>query len=149
MSTTESQAIGTSTTPLAVYTEFQRRLATQDFGHIDEVVDLEGYTENCLGLTGWTTGFQVALQNWVKNMVQPWSDVQMTEQEVVEGQDAVVVRSRVDATHSGEFLGIPATGRRITWDVISIVHVKDGRVAGQWIQFDLWGIHQQLTAPGN
>ena len=32
-----------STTPLAVYTEFQRRLAIQDFGRMDDVVDLEGY----------------------------------------------------------------------------------------------------------
>jgi predicted ester cyclase len=132
--------------PLATYQEFQRRLSAQDFDHIDEVVDVQGYTENCLGLTGWTTGFEVALQNWVKNMVQPWTDLQFTVQEVVEGQYAVTLRSRVDAIHSGEFLGIPATGRRLAWDVINIVQVKDGRVTGQWIQFDLWGIYKQLTA---
>jgi hypothetical protein len=25
-----------------------------------------------------------------------------------------------------------------------MVHVNDGRVVGQWIRFDLWGIYQQL-----
>jgi hypothetical protein len=42
-------------------------------------------------------------------------------------------------------MGIPATGRRIAWDFVAMVHVTDGRVVGQWIQFDLWGIYQQLT----
>jgi hypothetical protein len=27
-----------------------------------------------------------------------------------------------------------------------MVHVKDQRLVGQWIQFDLWGIYQQLTS---
>jgi len=39
-----------------------------------------------------------------------------------------------------------ATGRRITWDHVSIVKVKDGRVTGQWAQPDLWGIYRQLTS---
>jgi C-1 hydroxylase len=68
----------------------------------------------------------------------------MYEEELVEGQDAV--RFRVEATHVGEFLGIPATGRRISFDAIRIVKVKGGLITGQWAQLDLWGIHQQLTA---
>jgi predicted ester cyclase len=109
-------------------------------------VDLEGYTENCVGLTGWTTGFAVAWRNFQRNMIDPFSDMTFAPEEVVEGQHAVVVRQRVEATHTGAFLGIAATGRRIAWDTISIVHVRDGRVVGQWVQADLYGIVQQLTA---
>jgi predicted ester cyclase len=79
-------------------------------------------------------------------MVAPWADRQTTVEEIVEGQDAVVIRSRIEATHIGEFLGIPATGLRIAWDSVTIVKVKDGRVVGQWAQPDLWGIHQQLIS---
>jgi hypothetical protein len=32
-------------------------------------------------------------------------------------------------------------------DFVAMVHVNEGRVVGQWIQFDLWGIYQQLTSP--
>jgi hypothetical protein len=28
---------------------------------------------------------------------------------------------------------------------VFLVHVQDGRIIGQWIQSDLWGIYQQLT----
>jgi predicted ester cyclase len=149
MSVIDDEAANVSLSPLEVYREWQRRIATQQFDQMDEVVDLEGYTEICLGLTGWTTGFEVALRNYIQNMVMPWSDMRMTEEEAIEGQDAVVIRNHVETTHTGEFLGIPATGRRIAWDAISIVRVSSGRVVGQWAQPDLWGIHQQLRAGGS
>jgi predicted ester cyclase len=133
--------------PLEIYREYQRRLYASDFEHLGEVVDLEGYTENCLGLTGWTTGFDIALRNYQRNILSAFSDMRTTDEEIVEGQDAVAIRSRIQATHTGEFLGIAATGRRIAWDIVAIIHVRDGRFVGQWAQPDLWGIHQQLTAP--
>ena len=42
--------------------------------HMGAVVDFRLYTEICLGLTGWTNGYDVALKNYVKNMVDPWAD---------------------------------------------------------------------------
>src|SRR5262249_26368340 len=135
-------------TPLEIYSAFQQRLQTQDYAQLADVVDLQGYTENCLGLTGWTTGFEVALQNFARNILAPFGDLQFTTEDVIEGSDALTIRNRVEATHSGTFLGIPATGRRIAWAFMPLVYIKDARVAGQWIQFDLWGTHQQLTSPG-
>jgi len=127
--------------------EWKRRLQEREFEHMAEVVDLDGYTEICLGLTGWTTGYEVAFGNYVRNMVEPWRDQKVTEIEDVEGEGTVVTRSHVEATHTGQFLGIAATGRKVEWDVISIVKVRDGRIFWQWVQPDLWGIYQQLTRP--
>jgi len=64
---------------------------------------------------------------------------------VIADDNAVVTRLHTEATHTGEFLGISPSGRRISWDAINIVQVKDGRVVGQWAQPDLWGIYKQLT----
>jgi predicted ester cyclase len=135
-----------ATGPLAAYQAFQECLSTQDFGRLGEVVDLAGYTETCLGLTNWTTGFEVAWRNFQRNMLAPFSDMTFSPQEVVEGRHTVVIRTLIEATHTGEFLGIAPTGRRIAWDNIAIAHVKGGRVVGQWIQPDLYGIYRQLTA---
>jgi predicted ester cyclase len=71
----------------------------------------------------------------------------MTIEEIVEGKDAVVVRLRAEATHVSEFLGIPATSRRVSWDAVIMVKVKDGRVIENYTLLNLWGIYQQLTAP--
>jgi hypothetical protein len=45
--------------PLQIYAAYQQRLQDQDYAHLGEVVDLETYTENCLGLTGWTPAFRL------------------------------------------------------------------------------------------
>ncbi|HYY88668.1 MAG TPA: ester cyclase [Chloroflexota bacterium] len=132
-------------TALEVVRGWQARLRAHDFGDMSDVVDVAGYTEICVGLTPWTVGYAVALDNYVKNMVQPWTDLEAREDQVVAGPDGVVIRSHVTATHTGEFLGIPATGRRVEWDAVTMVQVNDGRVVGQWAQPDLLSIYRQLT----
>lgn len=101
--------------------EWKSRLHSHDFDHMGDVVDLDGYTEICLGLTGWTTGYEIASKNYLRNMVEPWSDQIVTEADSIEGEGAVVTRSHVEATHTGEFLGVAPTGRRIEWDAVTIV----------------------------
>jgi predicted ester cyclase len=88
----------------------------------------------------------VALQNYAKNIPSAFGELEFTIVDVVEGADALAVRSRAEGTHIGTFLGLAPTGRRIAWDNVAIVHVDAGKVAGQWIQADLWGMYQQLTA---
>src|SRR5690348_12803989 len=124
--------------------EWKRRMRAGEFDTMSELVDLDGYTEICLGLTGWTVGFDVALAKFIKNMVEPWSEIRQEEVDIVEGPNAVVTRLRVEAVHTGVFLGIAPTGRRVGWDTVSIVQVRGGQIAGQWTQPDLYGIQQQL-----
>jgi hypothetical protein len=81
---------------------------------VGEVVDLDGYTEICLGLTGWTIGYDVAFQNYRNNMIDPWAEPETSEEEVLEADGAVTIRSRTTATHVGEFLEVPPTGRRVS-----------------------------------
>jgi predicted ester cyclase len=130
---------------LEVVLLWKRRLRERRFKHLDDVVDAAGYTEICLGLTPWTVGHDVALQNYIKNLVQPWNDMEVSEQQTVVDANTVVVRSRTTATHTGEFLGCPPTGRRVSWDAISMVRVESGRVVGQWAQPDLFAIYRQIS----
>src|SRR5215831_21061914 len=113
--------------PLEIYNEWQRRQNAREFEHLGEVVDLEGFRDICIGLSDWTTGYEAAFQNLKRNILVPLADLHMTVEEIVEGQDSVVVRQRIEATHVNEFLGILATGRRISWDAVTMVKVKDGR----------------------
>ncbi|MFJ5974628.1 ester cyclase [Streptomyces sp. NPDC093060] len=131
--------------PLEVYRAWNSRLLAGDIEGAARLIDSDRWKEKCLGLTDWLTDFQVAVTHYVKNMVKPWRDLEMREEDVVEGRDAVTIRFRVDATHVGEFLGVPATGRRISFQAIRIVKISEGKVTGQWAQLDLWGIHSKLT----
>ena len=133
--------------PLEIYNAWQSRQMAGDVEHLREVVNLEGFRDICIGLSNWTTGYEAAFQNLTRNILIPWTDWHATIEAMVEGQDAVVIRQRVEATHVADFLGIPATGRRVSWEVVTMVKVKDGRVIENFTLLDLWGVYQQLTAP--
>lgn len=67
---------------------------------------------------------------------------------VAEG-DRVVMRQTWSGTHQGEFMGIPATGRQVSFGVIDILRMVDGRCAEHWGQMDSMGLMMQLGAlPG-
>jgi len=60
--------------------------------------------------------------------------------------DDVMTRKSLHGTHEGAFLGIPATGREVTIDVIDILRVADGKITDHWSVVDRLGFMQQLGA---
>ncbi len=72
------------------------------------------------------------------------------EDEFAEG-DKVVTRGVFAGTHTGEFMGIPATGRKVTIKYLDIWRLENGKAKENWVQMDLLGLMQQLgviPAPG-
>jgi steroid delta-isomerase-like uncharacterized protein len=68
--------------------------------------------------------------------------------EIAEG-DKVVVRWTVHGTHQGVFLGIPPTGKQVTWSGITIYRITDGKVVEERGEEDALGLMQQLgVIPG-
>ncbi len=58
--------------------------------------------------------------------------------------DRVAVRASHTGTHQGEFMGIPATGKRITVTATGIFTCKDGKLVENRVVFDAFGLLQQL-----
>jgi predicted ester cyclase len=75
------------------------------------------------------------------------SDIDAAEQDVIASGDLVALRQVVSATHTGNLLGVPATGRRIQWDAVDIYRVTDdGRINEQWAFENLAAILSQAGA---
>jgi predicted ester cyclase len=62
---------------------------------------------------------------------------------VAEG-DLVAARFQVSATHSGDFFGIRATGRKIHYEEQAVVRFAGGRIVEHWAVADGLSILQQL-----
>ena len=131
--------------PLEVYRQFQSYLLHGEFARVGEVADVDGYTENCVGLTGWTTGLQVALRNFQENIASRLTDMAVTEHDVIEAGDMLVIRGTFEVTHSGEFLGVPPTGRRVSFDWIDMYRVAGGRIVWRFLLCDWKGLLDKLT----
>ncbi len=50
------------------------------------------------------------------------------------------------ATHKAEFMGIPASGKKITLKGINSMRFADGKIVEVWWAYDFLGLIQQLTA---
>ena len=58
----------------------------------------------------------------------------------------VTTRKSFHATHKGEFLGVPPTGKTVVMEVIDIIELRDGKFVGHWGILDMQSLMAQLTA---
>jgi steroid delta-isomerase-like uncharacterized protein len=71
-------------------------------------------------------------------------DIRLTIEEIIATEDKIAFRSTMRATHKGEFLGIPPTGKQIEIGLVDLVHVENGKFVEQWGGPDLLDLVQQL-----
>ena len=60
------------------------------------------------------------------------SELQVEILDQLAEEDRVTTRKRITGRHSGNLMGIPATGREVVIDVIDIVRIRDGQYAEHW-----------------
>jgi predicted ester cyclase len=98
------------------------------------------------GVLGTTVGLDEVV-SLLGGFVGALSDIDAAEQDVIASGDLVALRQVVSATHTGNLLGVPATGSRITWDAGDIYRVTDdGRITEQWAFEDVAAILSQAGA---
>jgi hypothetical protein len=87
------------------------------------------------------------LKRWVSAFRRAFPDLRaIVEAEIAEG-DTVAQRITCSGTHEGEFLDLPPTGQRATWQVMAIQRIgPDGKVAEHWSSWDQLGLLRQLSA---
>ncbi len=74
-------------------------------------------------------------------------DLRMEPEDVLASGDKVVARVTLTGTHQGEFMGMPATGKRINVQLIDIIRFGDDGLAHEhWGVLDALTMMQQLGA---
>jgi steroid delta-isomerase-like uncharacterized protein len=103
----------------------------------DLIMNLAELPEPQRGQQVWREGFEL--------MKHAFPDLRVHIEDVVAADDRVAVRLRFRGTHSGEFLGIPATGRAIEYVSHEFYRVADGLIAEEWICSDMATLFRQLS----
>jgi steroid delta-isomerase-like uncharacterized protein len=73
-------------------------------------------------------------------------DFKATIDDLVAEGDRVVMRQTWRGTHKGEFMGVPPTGKSVSFGVIDILRIAGGKVAEHWGLMDSMSLMQQLGA---
>jgi len=67
------------------------------------------------------------------------------DDQIAEG-DKVVTRITARGKHTGNFLGIPPTGKEVTMTGIAVHRIANGKIVEHWGQIDAMGLFQQIGA---
>jgi steroid delta-isomerase-like uncharacterized protein len=94
--------------------------------------------------SGVKNGFDEFLRNWVAPLYAAFDDRSFTTERFIADGDWAACTGVLEATHTGSFMGIPATGRRVRIRYFDIWHVRDGRIADNPVFVDLAAVLQQL-----
>jgi len=82
----------------------------------------------------------------LRGFLAAFPDLHATEQDMAAEGDLVAVRFVVEATHKGDLLGIPPTGRRVRWDAVDVYRIVNGKVVEEWASDDMAAILHQVGA---
>ena len=102
----------------------------------DLVMHLAETPEPRHGQEEWRRGFEL--------MRHAFPDLRAHVEDIVAARDKVAVRVRFRGTHSGDFLGIPATGRAVEYVSHEFYRVADGLIAEEWICSDMATLFRQI-----
>ena len=73
-------------------------------------------------------------------------DANLAVEDILAEGDRVSARLVITGTHTGEFLGVPASGNPVDFAVISIFQIRDGDIVERWSVVDSLGLLQQIGA---
>jgi steroid delta-isomerase-like uncharacterized protein len=73
-------------------------------------------------------------------------DLTATVEDMIAGGDKVAYRLTFRGTHQGELMGMPASGKQVTYTGIGIDKVVNGTIMEMWLNFDALGLLQQVGA---
>jgi steroid delta-isomerase-like uncharacterized protein len=85
-----------------------------------------------------------AYRRHVALFVAGFPDLRFTIEDTVTEGDRVVVCWTLSGTHKGEYMGIPATNKKVSIQGITIHHIANGRIMDSYPMRDMWGMMQQL-----
>jgi predicted ester cyclase len=73
-------------------------------------------------------------------------DYQIIPKDMIAEGNKVTLRFVMEGEHSGEFMGIAPTGRKVSVDGIIIYELENNKIINHWIQMDTVSLMQQIGA---
>lgn len=120
---------------------YQEIYNSNDLDALGEVVADDLLTPKIM--PGMASGLEGAKQVHKKTLIgmPDWHTV--IDDLIAEG-DKVVARITMTGTHTGDFYGIPATGRHVSFTGIYIARIANGKIVEHWGEEDAVSLLQQL-----
>lgn len=127
-----------------VVRQFFEALDRQDTERMDQLVSSTNYSLHFSGMPpmDWNGNKKEFLAPFTK----AFPDLRRNIVDMVAEGDKVAISVNVTGTYKGEFQGIPATGKQVSFTAMDILTIIDGKIAEEWATADMMGLMQQIGA---
>ena len=124
--------------------QFFETLDRQDIEMMDQLVSSTNYSLHFSGMPpmDWNENKKEFLAPFTK----AFPDLRRNIVDMVAEGDKVAVSINVTGTYKGEFQGIPATGKQVSFTAMDILTIIDGKITEEWATADMMGLMQQIGA---
>jgi len=82
------------------------------------------------------------IKNFASGLRAAFPDLHVIVEPLISEGDKVAWVRTHSGTHQGDFLGIPATGKKVSWKSCNISRIVDGKIVEEWHSTNL---QDQLT----
>ena len=80
----------------------------------------------------------------LRRLQRAFPDIQYRIDDVIVAGDRIALRWEARGTHRDDYLGVPATGRPVSYTGVTIYELRDGRIARIWVAADLLSLLRRL-----
>ena len=87
-----------------------------------------------------------AIEAIYESYFKTFSDLRVTSEEMVIDDDRVVLVQRISGTDTGGFMGMPASGRSMSFCAAVLFELRDGRIVRERRIYDATGVRLQVGA---
>jgi hypothetical protein len=108
---------------------------------IDELVEPDAVIRTPLPIDA--VGAEV-LKEVFTRLHRVFADLYVTIEDLIAEGDKVVSRNSVTGTHQGDYMGVPPTGKSVTYNEIFIFRFVNGRIAETWGVVDVLSQMKQI-----
>jgi len=122
-----------------VHRMFDEVMNKKDFSLVREFVADNYVNHDMPGAVG-----PEGMKKMIENFFDGFPDMRIRLDEVIGDGDSVATRGEWTGTHSGNFMGIAATGKKVKVKFIDFWRLENGKAVENWVQMDIPGLMQQL-----
>ena len=87
-----------------------------------------------------------AYKRQVLSFLAGYPDLRWTIEDTIAERDKVVACWTISGTHKGDYMGIPATNKKVSVDGITVHHIANGKIMDSYSNWDALGLMRQLGA---
>jgi steroid delta-isomerase-like uncharacterized protein len=111
---------------------------------IDEMFAEDAVAHGLLDENGEELRGPAGFKPFFRKFRDAFPDIEVIIEDCICEGDKAAARCTVRAQHTGEGLGVAATGNPVEFTGMAIVRVQDGKIVEAWNNFDFMRLNQQI-----